>query len=54
MQRDFLHDLMVEAKHSGYLFVIWFILVDYERLQETVSAPPDDAGWIWANTGLFD
>jgi hypothetical protein len=54
LQRRFLRDLIAEARREQYLFVVWFIAIDYERLQRALGAGPDHAGWIWANTGLFD
>jgi hypothetical protein len=51
-QALYLRDLVRVARRDGYLFVVWFIAVDYERL---MAALPGAAEWmwIWAYTGLF-
>ncbi|MFO1039733.1 MAG: hypothetical protein U1E45_23065 [Geminicoccaceae bacterium] len=52
LQAAFLGDLVRTAREDGYLFVIWFITVDYERLLDKL---PGAAEWmrIWAYTGLY-
>lgn len=52
-QRQFVRDLIDFAYRDQYLFVVWFILVDYERLLAKFPDPPEVMK-IWVNTGLFD
>jgi hypothetical protein len=55
LQEDFLKDLVQISQEAQYLFVIWFVPVDYEKL---VAKLPDsnnaEAAKIWVNAGLFD
>lgn len=55
LQEAFLKDLIAFAKEDSYLFVIWFVPVDYEKL---LGKLPDtantEAAHIWVNAGLFD
>lgn len=52
-QRQFLRDLIDTAKNDRYLFVVWFIAVDYDRLLEKLFGA-SELQKIWVNTGLFD
>jgi hypothetical protein len=55
LQAAFLKDLIQIAKDDQYLFVIWFVPVDYEKLLEKL--PDGDnktAAYIWVNAGLLD
>ncbi len=52
-QRLFLRDLISTAKRDSYLFVVWFVPIDYDALLEKL---PPEFDWtrIWVNTGLLD
>ncbi len=52
-QREYVRDLVRIARRDRYLFVVWFITVDYERLMEKLPGA-EEWMWIWAYTGLFD
>jgi hypothetical protein len=55
LQEAFLKDLIVFAKEDTYLFVIWFVLVDYEKLLGKLpNTANTEAAKIWVNAGLFD
>jgi hypothetical protein len=55
LQEIFLRDLLQIAKEDHYLFVIWFVLIDYEKLLAKLpSGDTAEAAKIWVNTGLFD
>lgn len=53
LQRDFLRDLIATATRDRYLFVVWFVPIDYERLLEQAPDLPEESH-IWVNAGLFD
>jgi hypothetical protein len=53
LQKDFLEDLVKFAKEDNYIFVVWFVPVDYERLLEKLPGHPETS-LIWVNAGLFD
>jgi len=52
LQKAFLEDIVATAKRDQYLFVVWFVLVDYTRL---LAAMPGAKEWmrIWVHAGLF-
>lgn len=52
VQAEFLKDLFRVAQRDNYLFIIWFIAIDYEKLRNKI--PVGEAKDIWINTGLFD
>ena len=52
-QAAFMRDLVRIARRDDYLFVVWFITVDYDRLMAVLPAAAEWM-WIWAHTGLFD
>jgi hypothetical protein len=52
-QLQFVKDLVAVAKRDDYLFVIWFIAVDYEKLLAKMPGV-SEVMWIWTYTGLFD
>ncbi|MCA9838847.1 MAG: hypothetical protein KC422_18165 [Trueperaceae bacterium] len=55
LQAAFLKDLIRFAKEDSYLYLIWFVPVDYEKL--LAKLPQGDTATvaeIWVNTGLFD
>jgi hypothetical protein len=51
-QAAFVRDLVRVARRDDYLFVVWFITVDYERLMAVLPGAAEWM-WIWAHTGLF-
>ena len=53
LQAQYLKDLARIAEQDEYLFVIWFLMVDYDRLYKYI---PDPYGImkLWRNTGLWD
>jgi hypothetical protein len=55
LQKDFLSALLRFAREEQYLFVVWFVPVDYDRLLAKLPAGDNaEAAKIWVNTGLFD
>jgi hypothetical protein len=55
LQAAFLKDLIAFAQADKYLFVVWFVPIDYEKLLEKL--PDGDnktAAYIWVNAGLLD
>jgi hypothetical protein len=55
LQAAFLKDLIASAQADEYLFVVWFVPIDYEKLLEKL--PDSDnktAAYIWVNAGLLD
>lgn len=56
LQTAFLQDLIDEAVHSRYLFVVWFVPIDYPKLLAKLDEMGMGAEWmkIWAFAGLFD
>ncbi|MCZ2073670.1 MAG: hypothetical protein LC130_01535 [Bryobacterales bacterium] len=52
VQAEFLKDLFRIAQRDNYLFIIWFVPIDYEKLRNKI--PVGEAKDIWINTGLFD
>lgn len=55
LQTAFLKDLIEFSKMDQYLFVVWFVLVDYEKLLEKLPATTNtEAAKIWVNAGLLD
>jgi hypothetical protein len=53
LQSQYLADLGGFAGRDGYLFVMWFVPVDYDALYEQLP-PGDGVNLIWKNIGLFD
>lgn len=56
LQQEFLTDLIDEAVHSDYLFVVWFVPIDYPKLLAKLEDMGVGAEWmkIWSFAGLFD
>ncbi len=53
LQQEYLQELADFASRDSYLFVVWFMPVDYEQLFETI--PKGDGVYLlWQNIGLFD
>jgi hypothetical protein len=53
LQQQYLTDLSEFASEDNYLFVIWFMTVDYEKLFEKLNVD-NDAYLLWQNIGFFD
>ena len=53
LQRDFLTDIVQITKRDSYLFVVWFISVDYDRLYEKMPSGSEGL-LLWMHAGLFD
>ncbi len=52
-QADFVRDLVQIANRDRYLFVVWFVPIDYDRLY--AKLPADSEGLkMWLSAGLFD
>lgn len=56
LQTAFLEDLIDTAVHDGYLFVVWFVPVDYSKLLAKFAEMGIGAEWmkIWVHAGLWD
>ena len=52
-QTMYVRDLIQIAKNNNYLFVVWFVPVDYERLLDKLDGHPEFF-LIWRNAGLYD
>ena len=54
-QAQYVHDLLQRAKDRHYLFVVWFLAIDYDDLYERMPKTPENqANLLWRNIGLFD
>ncbi|RJY06919.1 hypothetical protein D6201_12630 [Aurantiacibacter aquimixticola] len=55
-QRQFLTDLVAAARRDDYLFVVWFVPVDYTALVDKTGATGEalDLLRIWQYAGLLD
>jgi len=54
LQRQYLHDLLSFAHWDQYLFVIWFVPIDFDRLTAALGATDNPAFRIFQDTGLLD
>lgn len=55
LQEAFLKDLIHFAKEDNYLYLIWFVPVDYEKLLAKLpKADNATVAEIWVNAGLLD
>jgi hypothetical protein len=55
LQEAFLKDLVQLSREDDYLFVVWFVPVDYNKLLAKLPEGDNaEAANIWVNTGLFD
>ncbi len=52
LQTQYVKDLLGYAKRDHYLFVVWFLVVDYDQLYKKL--PKDEANLLWRNIGLID
>jgi hypothetical protein len=53
IQATYVHDLIDIAKKDKYLFVLWFLAIDYDKLYAKL-ADDSDVNLIWRNIGLLD
>ncbi len=53
LQEQFLRDLVATAHKDRYLFIVWFVPVDYPALLEKIGIA-DEAVHIWEFAGLHD
>jgi hypothetical protein len=55
LQEVFLSDLIEIARDDNYLFVVWFVPVDYDKLLAKLPESDNaEAARIWVNAGLFN
>lgn len=52
-QADYLQDLIDIARKDNYLFVIWFLAIDYDKLYAKMP-DPSGVNKMWLNIGFFD
>lgn len=52
-QLDFVRDLIDYSQRDEYLFVVWFVPVDYEQFLIDLGANAKEIMQVWVNTGLF-
>lgn len=52
-QEAYVRDLVSITKRDQYLFVIWFLLIDYDKLYAKMP-PGSEVNLLWRNIGLFD
>lgn len=53
LQKDYVEDLGRIAVHHRYLFVVWFLVADYDELYRKIPEG-DGSNRIWRNIGLLD
>lgn len=54
LQAAYMRELAQTAERENYLFVVWFLAVDYERLFERMKGSPgNDVNLLWRNIGLW-
>lgn len=54
LQASYVRELAQLAERDNYLFVVWFLSVDYDLLYERMSATPDnEVNLLWRNIGLW-
>jgi len=53
LQKQYVRDLVKIARRDAYLFVVWFLPIDYDALYEKLPVG-DGTNRIWRNIGLFD
>lgn len=56
MQARYVKELAQFAERDQYLFVVWFLAVDYDRLYERMGGdkPANEVNLMWRNIGLWD
>jgi len=54
LQRRYLQDLAGLAARDDYLFVAWFLPIDYKALSERARFEKGSPNRLWEYTGLFD
>lgn len=52
-QAAYVRDLLQTAKRDGYLFVVWFLAIDYDKLYAKMPKG-SEINLMWRNIGLFD
>jgi len=54
-QTKYVRALVNRAKADGYLFVVWFLAVDYDKLYARMpDNPGKEVNLLWRNSGLLD
>ncbi len=54
LQAAYVRELAQTAERDNYLFVVWFLAVDYDRLYERMTGTPgNDVNLLWRNIGLW-
>lgn len=56
LQARYVRELTQYAERDDYLFVIWFLAVDYDRLYERMggASPANEINLLWRNIGLWN
>jgi hypothetical protein len=56
LQARYVKELAQFAERDNYLFVVWFLAVDYDRLYERMGGdkPDNEVNLMWRNIGLWD
>jgi hypothetical protein len=56
LQTRYVRELAQTARRDNYLFVVWFLAVDYDRLYERLGGdkPGNEVNLLWRNIGLWD
>ena len=56
LQASYVRELAQYAERDNYLFVVWFLAVDYDRLYERMGGdkPGNEVNLLWRNIGLWD
>jgi hypothetical protein len=52
-QNDYVTKLLTEADQLGALFVVWWCIIDFDRLWATFSGDTANVARIWRDTGLY-
>jgi len=54
-QADYVRDLLKISKRDDYMFVVWFLAVDYDKLYQKMPQNDEtEINLLWRNIGLFD
>lgn len=56
LQTRYVRELAEFAKRDSYLFVVWYLAVDYDRLYERMGgdSAANEVNLLWRNIGLWD
>ncbi len=54
-QADYVRDLLTISKRDNYMFVVWFLAIDYDKLYQKMPQNDEtEINLLWRNIGLLD